>query len=295
MDQLTGLRVACLVADLKSFSAAGARLGLSPAMTSKHVMALERRLGVRLFNRTSRHVSLTEAGNLFVDQARHALESLDEAEANLSQASSAPQGVLRMSAPVWMANPHFAALIGAYRARYPGVKLEVELSGRFVNLVEEGFDLALRATFHPSPGLIARRLGDLAFLLVASPTFLDGAGRPRQPADLKGAALLAYHPLLADGVVKLDSAEGTESVTLDPVLQSANETLLHEAALAGLGVAILPRFLVERDIAEGRLERLLEGWTTLPRPLFAVYPSRRYLTAKVRTFLDALVEAKLFS
>jgi DNA-binding transcriptional LysR family regulator len=288
MDTLVSLRVFSAVAELKSFAAAADRLGLSPAMTSKHVMHLEGRLGVRLLNRTSRHVSLTETGALYFEQTRQMIEGLDEVEAAVSHAAVVPRGKLSMSAPVWMANPTFARIIADYRARYPEVVLEVDLSGRLINLVEEGFDLALRATVTPDPGLIARTLAEVQFHIVAAPGFLDRQGRPRSIEDLQGRPLLAYSFVHADGVVPLETPDGPRPVRFSPVLLSGNETLLHLAALEGMGLGFLPKWLIAEDLAQGRLELVLPQAAPKPVRLLAVYPSRKYLSAKVRTFLDFL-------
>ncbi|HEX2526630.1 MAG TPA: LysR family transcriptional regulator [Geminicoccus sp.] len=282
------LRVFRTVAELRSFTAAAKRLGLSPAMVSKHVMHLERRLATRLLNRTSRHVSLTEAGLLYLDQARQMLDGLDEVEAAVSRTTVTPRGTLRLSAPVWIADPVFAGLLADYRARYPEVRLDVDLSGRMVNLVEEGIDLALRATASPDPGLIARRLADITFRLVAAPSHLDRTGRPKAVADLDGRALLSNSLHWPDGSVTLDGLDGHRTVRFDPVLLSVNETLLHLAALEGMGLAFLPEWMIRQDLAEGRLESVLHGALALHGCLFGVYSSRKYLSAKVRTFLDFL-------
>lgn len=141
MDSLVSMRVFCLVAELKSFATAAQRLRISPAMASKHVMQLEKRLGTRLLNRTSRRVSLSESGALYFEQARQMLDSLDEVEAAVSNATVVPHGTLRLTAPVWMANAIFAGVLADYQARYPEVRLDVDLSGRLVNLVEEGLIL----------------------------------------------------------------------------------------------------------------------------------------------------------
>jgi DNA-binding transcriptional LysR family regulator len=286
MDTLLSLRVFCTVAELKSFTAAAERLGLSAAMASKHVMHLEGRLVTRLLNRTSRHVSLTEAGALYFEQARQMLEGLDEVEAAVSRTAVTPRGRLRLSAPVWMANPVFAGLLADYRARYPEVALEVDLSGRHVNLVDEGFDLALRATAAPEPGLIARTVAEVTFHLVAAPGFLDRSGRPESVEALEGRPYLAYSLAHADGVVPVGGLEGRRTVRFDPVMLSGNETLLHLAALQGMGFGLLPKWLIEDDLAAGRLELVLPNEVVLSGRLFAVYPSRKYLSAKVRTFVD---------
>ncbi|WP_426420398.1 LysR family transcriptional regulator [Bradyrhizobium genosp. A] len=286
MDTLMNIRVFCAVSELKSFTAAAERLGMSPAMASKHVMHLEARLAVRLLNRTSRHVSLTETGALYFEQARQMLDGLDELEAGISRTAVAPRGRLRLTAPVWMANPLFAGLLADYRASHPDVMLDVELSGRLVNLVEEGFDLALRVTASPDPGLIARTIADAPFFLVASRRFLDGRGRPSSFDDLQGAPLLAYSLVHADGVVRQDSEQGRRAIRFTPVLQSSNETLMHHACLEGMGFAFLPKWLVADDLAAGRLERVLPDRLFFAGRLLAVYPTRKYLTAKVRSFLD---------
>ena len=291
MDSLVSMRVFCLVAELKSFATAAQRLRISPAMASKHVMQLEKRLGTRLLNRTSRRVSLSESGALYFEQARQMLDSLDEVEAAVSNATVVPHGTLRLTAPVWMANTIFAGVLADYQARYPEVCLDVDLSGRLVNLVEEGFDLALRATGAPDEALIARPITRVAFHLVAAPAFLDRAGRPARPADLAGQALLHY-ALYPGESFSLNRNGTVETVKLTPVLRSGNETLLHMAALEGMGFAFLPKWLVTEDIAAGRLEHVLPDDIVFDGRLFAVYPSRKYLSAKVRTFIDFVAADK---
>jgi DNA-binding transcriptional LysR family regulator len=291
MDSLVSMRVFCLVAELKSFAAAAERLRISPAMASKHVMQLEKRLGTRLLNRTSRRVSLNESGTLYFEQARQMLDSLDEVEAAVSKATVVPRGTLRLTAPVWMANPLFAQMLADYQARYPEVCLDVDLSGRLINLVEDGFDLALRATGAPDESLIARPITKVAFYMVASPAFLKRTGRPARLADLAGRALLHYALYPGDSLsVKRDG--GVETVKLKPVLRSGNETLLHMAALEGMGLAFLPKWLVADDLAAGRLVHILPDELLFDGRLFAVYPSRKYLSAKVRTFIDFVVADK---
>ncbi|WP_025032606.1 LysR family transcriptional regulator [Bradyrhizobium sp. DOA9] len=285
MDTLVSMRVFCLVAELKSFATAAQRLRISPAMASKHVMQLEQRLGTRLLNRTSRRVSLSESGTLYFEQARQMLDSLDEVEAAVSKATVVPRGTLRLTAPVWMANAIFAGVLADYQARYPEVGLDVDLSGRMVNLVEEGFDLALRATAAPDEALIARPITRVPFLLVAAPVFLQRAGHPTTFADLAGQALLHY-ALYPGESFSLDRNGTVDTVKLNPVLRSGNETLLHMAALEGMGFAFLPKWLTADDIAAGRLVHVLPDDVFFEGRLFAVYPSRKYLSAKVRTFID---------
>lgn len=282
------LRVFCTVAELKSFTAAADRLNLSPAMASKHVMHLEKRLSTRLLNRTSRHVSLTETGTLYFNQARQMIDGLDEVESAVSNVTVVPRGTLRISAPIWIANPQFVHLLAQFHDRYPDVHFDVELSGRVANLVDEGFDLALRVS-QPDrldPGLIARPLSDVEFLMVASPSYLQRTGRPLTLSDLNGHALLLYTYVPYHGGLTLDGPEGRETVKFRVVLESGNETLLYMAVVEGMGVTFIPRWLAEKDVEAGKLEVILPDALKMGATLYAVYPSRKYLSAKVRSFID---------
>lgn len=290
MDTLTSLRVFCTVAELKSFTAAADRLGISPAMASKHVIHVEGRLGSRLLNRTSRTVSLTEPGVLYLNHAKQMLEGLDELEAAIGNVTVSPRGTLKVSAPVWLASPDFVDLLKEYGRRYPDLSLDLDLSSRVVNLVDEGFDLALRAmsSSRLDPGLIARPLAQIDFLLMAAPDYLDRTGRPQTVADLNGHALLRFNGLnISDGILLNDHKYG-DRVTFRNVLLSSNESILHMAALRGIGLVYLPRWLAEQDLKEGRLEAVLPGSIGLSNTLQAVYSSRKNLSAKVRTFIDFL-------
>ncbi|AXF05853.1 LysR family transcriptional regulator [Paraburkholderia hospita] len=290
MDTLLSLRVFCTVAEHKSFTAAASRLGLSPAMASKHLHHLESRVGARLLNRTSRNVSLTEAGRLYFSQIRPMLEGLDEVEAAVSNVTVTPRGTLKLSAPVWAANTLVARVLAEYHHRYPDVSLDVDLSGRIVNLVDEGFDLALRAmtSARLDPGLVARPLIDVPFHFVASPSYLERAGRPAALSDLNGHSLLMYSGINFSGSLFLKGRDGEEAVKFRSVMRSENETMLHLAALEGMGLVFLPAWMTQSDIAKGTLEHVLVDEIQFGTTLHAVYPSRKYLSAKVRTFIDFL-------
>ncbi|WP_137134145.1 LysR family transcriptional regulator [Rhizobium sp. FKY42] len=286
MDTLTSLRVFITVAECKSFSAAAERLSMSPAMASKHIQHLEQRLGSRLLNRTSRNVSLTETGVDYRHQVRVLLEGLDEVEARVSQANINPRGVLKISLPIWMATSPFTRLIARYTEQFPDVVLDLDFSGRMVNLVEEGFDLGLRSTLKPDEGLIARKLPDNMFVLVASPSFLEKVGRPATVDDLEGQAFLAYSHYGADGQIQLKSQGDIIRLRFRPVLRSVNELLLLDAAREGLGYVFLPLWLARHDIESGILEQVLADITSVTVPFLAVYPNRGNLPAKTRSFLD---------
>lgn len=293
MDTLTSLKVFAAVAELRSFSGAAERLDLSAAMTSKHVQHLERRVGARLFNRTSRSVSLTEAGTAYFRRVQGLLDGLEEVEALIGDATVRPKGELRISVPVWLANPRFVGALAEYQRLYPEVVLNLDLEGRLVNLVDEGFDLALRGARVIDDSLIARKLGDIPFRLVASPGFLDRIGRPQAIDDLIGQPLAAYGPFAGDGVVPLSFTEKPASVQFRPVLRSGNETVLMLAVGAGIGYGMLPMPMVEEELATGRLELVLPEIVMPSAPIYAVYPNRSYLPAKVRTFLDHIAKGGL--
>jgi DNA-binding transcriptional LysR family regulator len=262
-------------------------------MVSKYVMRLEDRLGSRLLNRSTRRVSLTETGASYFTQARQILEALDEAEGVISNITVAPRGTLKVTAPVWLASRRLGELLAEYHEEYPQVSFDFDLSGRIVNLVEEGFDLALRTTTDPEsldPGLIARPIIDILFHLVASPAYLNRAGRPTRLTDLNGHALLVFNGVRFGSAFKFARPDGAETVKFNVVMESSNESLLHQAAIEGLGMTFLPHLMVEADLQSGELEEVLPESAQIVAKLYAVYPSRKYLSAKVRTFIDLLTK-----
>ncbi|MCJ8159888.1 LysR family transcriptional regulator [Sphingomonas sp. LaA6.9] len=291
MDTLLSLRVFCSVVELKSFTAAADRHDMSPTMTSKHVRSLENRLGTRLLNRTSRHVSMTETGALYFNQAKQTLEALDEVEAAVGNTTVVPRGTLRLAAPLWFDNAPFSAMLAEFDELYPEIRFDIELSGRLVNLVEEGFDLLFRATIPGSldPGLIARPIVDMPFKLVASPACLDRIGRPRELAELNGQKLLLCKGMHIGAAVPFEGAKGREVVKFQVGFESGNESLLRLVTLEGMGMAILPDIMIEDDVATGRLEIVLPGTAEIATKIYAVYPSRKFLSAKVRTFIDFFI------
>lgn len=292
MDTLTSMRVFRLAVEAKSFAAAARRLDMSPAMASKHVMHLERRLGTLLLNRTSRHLSLTESGATYFEHVRQLLDELDDVESAVGQSTAAPHGTLKVSAPVWMANPDFVGVLNDYRTRYPDVRLDVDLSGRFVNLVEEGFDLALRVTNPMSlgPALIARPIAPVTFHLVAAPGYLRKAGVPSDAQALAQHALLGYAMFPANNMIEVEGPRGVETFKADCALQTNNESLLRLAALEGMGLAFLPKALIAHDLEAGALKAVLTDYRFFGTKLYGVYRHRKYLSPKVRTFLDFIGE-----
>jgi DNA-binding transcriptional LysR family regulator len=291
MDALTSLRVFRDVVEAGSFVKAAERLDISTAMTSKHVANLERQLGVRLLNRTTRHLSLTEAGSVYYEQCREALDILQNAEAAVGSQTDQPRGVLKITAPGWFATRKFADMLVAYRARYPDVTIDLRLENRFVDLVEEGYDMALRATSEPSPTMIVRPLCDMPFVLVGSPAYLQARGNPAHPLDLSERHEIILPTYTNIDTVEFTGPDGVFAVKNSVVLKSNDSSMSLQLVRAGLGLAYFPEWLVAPELASGALTRLLPQYTTFAPCVYAVYTSRKYMTTKVRTFIDFLSDA----
>lgn len=290
MDRMTSLRVFREDVDSGSFTAAADRLAMSAPMVSKHVAQLEKSLGARLLNRSSRHLSLTESGSAWYAQSVQALDLLDAAEAAIGQKNEMPRGQLKVSAPVWCATPRFARVLAAYREHFPEVLIDIRLENRKVDLAADGYDLALRATQEPSAALIARPLCKVPFHLVATPALLKRSGAPALPADLArlGAIVPSYVNL--EGL-SLKGPDGRPSpMRLHAVMKSDDTTLTLHSVHADMGIAFLPGWLVDDDLAQGRLVPVLPGYAASPATLFAVYTSRQYMAPKLRSFIDFLAE-----
>jgi DNA-binding transcriptional LysR family regulator len=283
MDRLTGLRIFREIVETGSFSGAAERLGVSPPMASKHVAQLESQVGARLLNRSSRHLSPTEAGQLYYAQCRQALDILDAADAAVQRDSATPRGRLRVTAPDWCANPRFAEALADYRDACPEVIVDLSLENRKVDLVAEGLDLALRASLDPAPTLFARQLCVVPFHAVASPGYLARKGITAGEARLAGLDFIVPSYLGADKLAHMRAAAARTA------MRSDNSTLTYHAVLAGVGVAVLPDWIVADAIAAGRLSVLAFDPPAPDIPLHAVYVSRRHVAPKLRSFIDFLV------
>lgn len=281
MDNLKGIRIFRTIVEAGGFAAAADRLEISAPMISKYMADLEKTLGARLLNRSSRAVSLTEAGSRYLEQCRLALDILDAAAATVSEAAATPRGELKITAPVWCATPFFANLLTDYRRSYPQVRLDMHLDNHMVDIVAGGFDLALRATDVPSPGLIARALCRFEFHLVATPDYLASLENPSRP-EMVMPNYLQPEQLSCLGLTVAAPA------SLNTVMKSSDNTLSYHAVCAGMGAAFLPGWLVDADVAAGRLLELPRKDPPITGKLFAVYSSRRQIPPKLRTFIDFL-------
>ncbi|MHB8455826.1 MAG: LysR family transcriptional regulator [Acidiferrobacterales bacterium] len=292
MDTLGSMRVFSMVTDLGSFTAAAERLGMAPSAVTKHVAALEARLGVLLLNRTTRRLSLTEAGTAYLDRCNALLADLDGLEASVGELVQKPIGTLRLTAPVPFGISHLGPIIAAYRERYPDVNLELVLNDRMIDLVEEGFDLAIRIARLPDSSLVARQLAVTRMVLCAAPRYLQRRGAPRKPEDLVQHDCLSYTYWGTGDEWRFTQKSGQiRAIRIKPVIRVNNGDVARTLALAGQGIMLQPDFLVGNDIETGRLVRLLPGFHAGELGIFAVYPHRKYLSVKVRSFVDFIAQA----
>jgi DNA-binding transcriptional LysR family regulator len=291
VDRLAAIQVFAQVVETGSFAKAADRLGLSTSAASRHVADLEGHLQTRLLNRTTRRVSLTESGRAFYERAVQLLSDLAEAEQEASSAAVVPRGTLRLTTAINFGVRHIAPAIAAFMARHPEVRFDVSLSDRAVDLVEEGFDLAIRIGPPGSDNLVARKLGETRLLPCASPDYLAEHGAPKTPEELERHNCLTYEYVSPRHVWRFRDRSGAErSVRVAGRLHSNNGDLLAEAAAQGAGIVFEPAFIVGPEVRAGRLVPLLQEFVPAPVPIYALYPSRKHLSAKVRGFVDFLVE-----
>ena len=292
MDTLDGMRTFAAVADAASFTRAAARLGISPKLASKYVGQLEARLGAQLLRRTTRSVALTEAGAAYLPRCRALLDQFDDLEGAVQARQSKLAGSIRLTAPTGFGATHLTRALGAFLAEHPEVSIELRLSDHHVNIVEEGFDLAIR--FGPLEGatLIARKLLEMRLVCCVAPTYLARRGAPVVPADLArhdcllqaASGATAHWPFFVDGA-RVEVAVSGRFRANSPLAGA------HMAA-GGLGLARMPLYTAEPFLADGRLVTVLERYEATRLVLHAVHPPERYLTARVRALIDHLADAQ---
>jgi DNA-binding transcriptional LysR family regulator len=290
MEDLQRMAIFARVVEEKTFSGAAARLGLSKSVVSKQVARLERSIGARLLNRTTRALSLTEAGAVFYAHCAHIVEELEEARLAVGRLHSEPRGLLRMSVPVAFGRLHVAPALAEFLGRYPELKVDMVTTDRFVDLADEGYDVVVRITDQPAPNLVARKLAPVNRKLVATPDYFRRRGIPRAPADLEKHNCLTYTYFNPQDPWRLRGPDGEISVRATGNLRLNDDDALAEAVLGGLGVALLPTFIIGKDLQSGRLQSALSQYIPVERHVYAVYLENRQLSAKVRAFIDFLLE-----
>lgn len=290
MDRLDCDRMFVAVLDHGSFAEAAKRLGASSGQASKLVSRLEADLGVQLLRRTTRALSPTEVGRAYYERMKALLEEFDGLDASVRNASGAPAGRLRVAAPVSFGTTQLNPLLIAFARAFPDIQLDVSFSDRVVNLVDEGFDLAVRIGRPADSSLIARKLCDARVVPVATAAYLATHARPSTPADLADHACIIDTNFQPPLIWQFRSSDGGEplQVTVNGRLQFSNGEACVAAAEAGLGIALAPSFIVGPRIRDGHLVPLLMDWEPAPRAIYAVYPPARHLALKVRALVDFL-------
>jgi DNA-binding transcriptional LysR family regulator len=285
---LNEILVFARVVQAGSFTTAAAQLGMPKSTVSRKVSELEERLKSRLLQRTTRKLSLTDVGRTYYDYCARIVAEVEDAERAVSTLQDTPRGPLRVTAPTNVA--FLGPIVSDYLKRYPEVQLELFCTGRTVDLVEERFDLGIRAGGLADSTLVARSLGRVGWFLVATPAYLKKRGRPRSPEDLKRHDYLFFGAGPGGAALRLENGDRSVQLALTPRMTVSDYDVLHAVAAAGLGVALLPAFLCVVDLRARRLERVLREWTSPSTPVHVVYPSTRHLSPKVKSFVDHLHE-----
>ena len=288
VDLLSGMKLFVRVAETGGFSTVAREFASTQPTVSRTVAALEAHLGVRLLNRSSRAVTLTDDGRAFYRQAMRALEAITEAEDCVGRRHGQPIGSLRLGAPVAFGRLHVAPRMPAFLARYPEVEVELAMNDAFVDLVGEGLDLVIRVGMLEDPSLIARRIGTTRRVTVASAEYLGRRGRPMTPADLRQHDCVVYTRLATGNRWHFDGPDGPLTVDVRGRLRADNSEAVREAVVNGAGIAVIPVWMFNDELSSGRVKIVLDAFEPSALPIHAVYPSRRQVSAKVRAMIDFL-------
>ncbi|MDX3906368.1 MAG: LysR substrate-binding domain-containing protein [Pigmentiphaga sp.] len=292
MDRWTETRLFVQTAEMGSLSKAADLLNLSSSSASRYLASLEGRLGARLIERSTRRIVLTEVGSAYLARCKAILADLADADSMVTAASSQPSGTLRITASQTFCQNFIVPLLPAYHRRYPDVRFVIEAANRYPDLLESGMDLAIRTReFENNSSIIVRRLATTRRPITAAPSYLERAGVPRKPADLLQHNLLLYTLATRPHELALSSRQGrTETLQVSGFLESNDTQVLRAAALAGLGLLIQPVFAIREDLDAGQLVPVLSNWSLPPLTINVAYPSRKHVSAKVRTFIDFLAD-----
>ncbi|MBO1012139.1 LysR family transcriptional regulator [Achromobacter sp. SD115] len=289
MNRLVAMSVFCKVVEHGSFTVAATRLDMSTASVSKNVSALEDHIGTPLLARTTRRIVLTDAGKTYYDKCSRILDDVEEAERTAGQVQTTPRGLLKVRAPISFGSANLGRLITAFTTSFPEVTVEMTLNDRYLDPAEEGVDVALYIGATPKHFATgAQAIATLPRMLVAAPSYLERHGRPREIQDLASHQCLVYTRGASPSEWRFTRSGVEQTVHVSGSLRCNNSQTLHDAALSGAGVGLLPAFLVAQDLACGRLTHLLPDWQPAERNLYAVYPQPRRSSPKVREFVELL-------
>ncbi|MBA2484177.1 MAG: LysR family transcriptional regulator [Nitrosomonas sp.] len=290
MQDLNLIVVFARVVEAGSFSEAARRLDISRSAVSKGVAKLEKGLGVRLLNRSTRHLSLTEAGKAFAEFSANILEKAEQAERVVSSLQAEPQGLLKVSASVAFGTLHVAPALADFLDQYPKIRIDLTITDHHVDLVEEGYDVLIRVTNEPDLNLVARKLAPARRILCATPKYFQQHGIPRTPEELVAHNCLDYTLSGEQGYWRFTGPMGEISVPVSGTLRINDDDALSQAVLGGLGIALLPTFTVGKDLQCGNLQAVLSEYISVERHIYACYFHSRYLPAKIRAFIDFLAQ-----
>jgi DNA-binding transcriptional LysR family regulator len=293
MDKLIALNVFRRVVEFKSFSRAADALNLSNAAVSKNVQELEKELGTQLIHRTTRRLNLTEAGRLYFQRVSSILDELERVEEFVSDLSVKPHGLLRVTAPMSLGLTHVATAIYQFQSIYPDMRIELILNDRYVDLIEQGFDVGIRGggRLVNDTSLVSHRICDIQRVVCASPAYLKQYGEPKSPEDLKKHHCVIYTLARSPHEWSFWRGHETVSVHVDGSLKVNNSLAASQAAVAGLGLIFLPMFTVLDGLERGMLKNVLKEWSTEPLTLYAIYPKHRQHSGKLQVFIDFISEA----
>ena len=291
MDRWTEIELFVQVAETGSLSRAAEALELSNAAASRHLSALEERLGARLVERNTRRLYLTDTGQEFLSRAKSILSDLKDAESAVNATALNPTGVLRITASLSFSMHHVAPLLREYTQRYPNVTVHVESANRYLDIIDNNIDVAIRTReYEPDSNITIRRLAQTRRILTASPRYLAQYGKPQTLQELSQHKLLIYIHANNPNELRFSKDGETVTITAKGLLESNDGQILRTAALDGLGILVQPTYIVYDDIVAGRLVPLLDAWDLPPLTINLAYPSRKHLSAKVRTFIDFMAE-----
>jgi DNA-binding transcriptional LysR family regulator len=290
VDKLTSMNVFVRVANAGSFAAGARELDISRAMATKHIMSLESTLGTRLFNRTTRSLSLTDVGVSYLERCKHVLTEVEEMEAVVTHLQTEPRGLLRISAPYGIGSTHISRAVAEFLKIHPDLNVEMILQSSPMDLVDEGVDVAICLGALNDSSLVARKMATSLLVVCGSPDYFAQHGTPQTPDELLNHCCLVSWAIAPKNKWRFKTEAGYTVINVSGRIQANVGEPIRIAAINGLGLVMLPLYIVGRDIEKGKLKVVLENYLLPPLDVYAVYPHRKYLSAKVKAFMDFLQE-----